>query len=177
MQDTIESTHSLLSILIFSRRNIPAVTFILPSFVASILEVKKKKSRKRYKATRHIPQLYPSSTLMVSQMWPGRHLLLLVTLYTTIPKTVRAQTCYLPNGSVAYGDTPCSTGGGNTTCCAGACLANGLCFNPNVNLLSRSSCTDSTWTASECTSVCKTGMFPILYLTATSNLGEAKCKQ
>jgi len=63
-------------------------------------------------------------------------------------------TCYLPDGSVAYGDTPCGSSL-PATCCAGQCLSNGLCFTPLDNMLARSSCTDQSWKSSVCTSYCK----------------------
>lgn len=106
---------------------------------------------------------------MVNSWWPGRHLALVIVLF--FGTSTRATDCFLPNGQIAYGDVPCSSDA-VSTCCNGACLANGLCFNPSINLLSRSSCTDSTWTSSSCTTYCKTGKslfsLPRLILTKQS---------
>jgi len=78
---------------------------------------------------------------------------------------VKAQgQCFLPDGTVAYGDVPCGSSS-PAQCCSsigGICLSNGLCFNPSVNLISRSSCTDQTWAASVCTTICKTSELVVL---------------
>lgn len=80
--------------------------------------------------------------------------LVIVFFYTTLITAQEGQ-CFLPDGTVAFGDRPC--GPAPAQCCSGTCLSNGLCFNEGANLLSRSSCTDSTWTSSVCTTICKAG--------------------
>jgi len=65
-----------------------------------------------------------------------------------------ASTCYFPDGTIAS-DSPCTNSTTSACCAADAyCLDNGLCLTDMV--LSRGSCTDQTWKASECASYCQT---------------------
>jgi len=67
--------------------------------------------------------------------------------------TAFSSTCYFPDGSIAS-DTPCTNSTASACCAADAyCLDNGLCITAMI--LSRGSCTDQTWKASECASYCQ----------------------
>ena len=71
-----------------------------------------------------------------------------------------ASTCYNPDGSIAA-DTPCTNSTMSACCAADAyCLDNGLCITAMI--LSRGSCTDQTWKASECASYCQNGTLLLL---------------
>src|SRR5438105_2981604 len=72
-------------------------------------------------------------------------------------EALATDTCYFPNGEVAHNGVPC--GPSPSKCCdgEGLCLSNGLCFQPSGNILARSSCTDPSWSSSECTDICKDG--------------------
>ncbi|KAF2655380.1 hypothetical protein K491DRAFT_692976 [Lophiostoma macrostomum CBS 122681] len=83
-------------------------------------------------------------------------LLLLPSLITT--------SCYFPDGSTTQ-DTPCNPKSANSTCCGPgyACLSNHLCSVTSQVPLSiadlspyyvRASCTDPTWTSTECPQFC-----------------------
>ncbi|KAL5408495.1 hypothetical protein PMIN06_011436 [Paraphaeosphaeria minitans] len=65
-----------------------------------------------------------------------------------------AQQCYYPNGSTAPdSEKPCSSVDG-TACCPDTwqCMDNGLCYNPNVKIYGRYSCTDKDWKSPGCPS-------------------------
>ena len=79
--------------------------------------------------------------------------------------TIRAQTCYFPDGSISYRDTPCraSSYGQASPCCAvmDICLDNALCLaQQGSEVISRGSCTDSTWRSTECAQYCQDGQLP-----------------
>jgi hypothetical protein len=101
-----------------------------------------------YCMTRHKPQ--SKSTAMISR--PS--CFFLASGFLLLQLVVSQATCYLPDGSVAFGDKPCGSSL-PSICCAGQCLSNGLCFTPSDNMLARSSCTDQSWESSVCTSYCK----------------------
>ncbi|KAF2716026.1 hypothetical protein K431DRAFT_350639 [Polychaeton citri CBS 116435] len=65
-----------------------------------------------------------------------------------------AQTCFFPDGSEAAGHVPCSSDSGVSSCCSSSafCMDNGLCYGSG--LLSRGSCTDSTWNNDQCGLYC-----------------------
>jgi hypothetical protein len=90
------------------------------------------------------------------QLWTS---VVLTAVYLCCSATATA-TCYLPDGSPAYGDIPCS-GSLPSMCCPadGICLSNGLCFS-TANIVARSSCTDQTWDSDVCTNICKTSKGP-----------------
>lgn len=70
-------------------------------------------------------------------------------------------TCWYPDGSTVTTDVPCNTtaaANGDATACCGAealCMANGLCYDWGI--LSRGSCTDSSW-GEGCAQYCTTRM-------------------
>ena len=68
-----------------------------------------------------------------------------------------AQTCYYPSGLPST-DVPCSSNPGPSPCCPADsfCLANGLCFGEGI--VSRSSCSDQSWTDEACPSYCSQGV-------------------
>ena len=80
--------------------------------------------------------------------------------------TIRAQSCYYPDGSVSTLDTPCrapSTDQASPCCKAtDVCLDNDLCLaqSGQPEVVSRGSCTDSTWQSPECAQYCQDGQFP-----------------
>ena len=76
---------------------------------------------------------------------------------------VNAQTCYYPDGSISFRDTPChspSVGDGASACCGypDICLDNGLCLSQSgAEIVSRGSCTDQNWQSPECSQYCNDG--------------------
>lgn len=80
--------------------------------------------------------------------------------------TISAQTCFFPNGDVSSRDTPCRALPSDqaSACCAymDVCLDNGLCLAQQDNeVVSRGSCTDSTWQSDTCPQYCQDGKFSI----------------
>lgn len=81
--------------------------------------------------------------------------------------------CHYPHGRHQPGNTPCYPRRKHSMCCGSTCicLSNGLCFVPAINWLQRGvrridapyrradrygqSCTDGTWSADACRSICE----------------------
>ena len=71
------------------------------------------------------------------------------------------QACWYPDGhTLAANDKPCNPGPGPSACCGSNqdgspayCLSNGLCLTDLK--VTRGSCTDASWNASACASVCR----------------------
>jgi hypothetical protein len=87
----------------------------------------------------------------------SKYLILLLSL------SLASSLCYFPDGSVASGDTPCSSSGNSTCCGRGfACLSNNVCMltdqvvgaGPGQSTYIRGSCTDKTWNDSKCPQFC-----------------------
>lgn len=86
---------------------------------------------------------------------------LIFLLYFTATTSASAS-CYYPSGSIAPADIPCNHNPTEDSACCGQgfiCLSNGLCQNPLVaagefGLYSRGSCTDQSWTSSQCPKFC-----------------------
>ncbi|PWY68430.1 hypothetical protein BO70DRAFT_382782 [Aspergillus heteromorphus CBS 117.55] len=82
-------------------------------------------------------------------------LLLLALSATTRVSATSTQnaTCYWPNGDTDTDYIPCPN---SKTCClrGEACLSNGLCYGPKLNIAYRGACTDDSWPISECPRVC-----------------------
>lgn len=82
----------------------------------------------------------------------------LLVLLSSIICSIQAQSttkqCYYPNKSTSTTDTPCDANADVSACCSPGdlCLANGLCLN--YGRLSRGSCTDSTFSSSQCPQIC-----------------------
>ncbi|RAL01273.1 uncharacterized protein BO80DRAFT_424838 [Aspergillus ibericus CBS 121593] len=101
--------------------------------------------------------LYPSTTPTIST------LLYFALLLSTTPSTTATDTdtqtanatCYWPNGQTDTNYVPCPN---SKTCClrGEACLSNGLCYGPKLNIAYRGACTDDSWPISECPRVCYT---------------------
>ena len=77
---------------------------------------------------------------------------------------ISAQTCYFPDGSQSYRDTPCGPSSANqaSACCAylDVCLNNGLCLSQGGSeVVSRGSCTDGSWQSGDCPQYCQDGRF------------------
>ncbi len=75
--------------------------------------------------------------------------------------------CYYPDGSQATNDTAC-TSSTNSTCCGNgyACLSNNICMatsadaqKPDATLYVRGSCTDQSFTSSNCPLFCLNGTY------------------
>ncbi len=66
-----------------------------------------------------------------------------------------ASSCYYPDGSLApTSDKACNTTtSGHSGCCTAPCMSSGLCFDNG--LVSRGSCTDSTWKDPACPQYCQ----------------------
>lgn len=62
--------------------------------------------------------------------------------------------CFWPDGTSSP-DYPCKPAASASACCGLGwnCLSNGLCYSANI-ALTRSSCTDKTWSTSECPTYC-----------------------
>ena len=78
--------------------------------------------------------------------------------------TINAQTCYFPDGSISPRDTPCRalSYGQASPCCAATdiCLDNNYCLaQSGSEVITRGSCTDSTWRRAECPQYCQDGQF------------------
>ncbi|PYI11516.1 hypothetical protein BO78DRAFT_425990 [Aspergillus sclerotiicarbonarius CBS 121057] len=102
-------------------------------------------------------QLY---TLLSSSTTPTISTLLYLTLLlSTVPPVTATETanatCYWPNGKTDTDYVPCPN---SKTCClrGEACLSNGLCYGPKLNIAYRGACTDDSWPISECPRVCYT---------------------
>ena len=70
------------------------------------------------------------------------------------------QTCYFPDKTVAAADVPCNGASSTSACCNfnDVCLDNGLCLqSEGPALMSRGSCTDSTWSSNQCPQFCQDG--------------------
>lgn len=83
--------------------------------------------------------------------------------------TIRAQTCYFPDGSESPRDTPCRApaSGQASACCPylDVCLDNSLCLAQTGNeVVIRGTCTDRTWQSSDCPRYCQDGTFFCLSL-------------
>ena len=61
-------------------------------------------------------------------------------------------TCYNPDGTENDVDTPCDPYAEVTHCCGSdsLCLDNKLCWEQQYSNLNQGSCTDSSWSSSEC---------------------------
>ncbi|PWY91732.1 hypothetical protein BO94DRAFT_533187 [Aspergillus sclerotioniger CBS 115572] len=98
-------------------------------------------------------------TLLPSTPTPTRLTLLYLTLplLSTTPSTTASETdtatCYWPNGDTDTNYVPCPN---SKSCClrGEACLSNGLCYGPKLNIAYRGACTDDSWPISECPRVC-----------------------
>ena len=72
--------------------------------------------------------------------------------------------CFFPDGTLAN-HIPCSSNDRLSACCDSDdyCLSNGLCLTSTFNL-NRGSCTDSTWKAPECTTLCVSGQYSQIHI-------------
>ena len=61
-------------------------------------------------------------------------------------------TCYNPDGTINDIDTPCDPEAEVTHCCGSdsLCLDNKLCWEQQYANLNQGSCTDRSWSSSEC---------------------------
>ena len=80
--------------------------------------------------------------------------LLLISYTSVYFVNVQAQ-CYWPNGKPSP-DTPCKPAASASACCGAGwdCLSNGLCSQAPRPYIVRGSCTDQTWSTSECPTYC-----------------------
>ena len=74
-----------------------------------------------------------------------------------ISSSVGSTSCWYPDSVTIAPDTPCITNGSASACCNpnAFCLENGLCYEDGV--VTRSSCTDKSWTDPACPSFCAQG--------------------
>lgn len=79
---------------------------------------------------------------------------LVMTLALTNASGIRQ--CWYPDGvTPAAQHVPCYTSGESHCCLEGmTCLSNGLCMNAGSGVFSRDSCTDPTWSAAICPTLC-----------------------
>jgi hypothetical protein len=103
------------------------------------------------------PLLYFFSIALMGMMWTALYLFSLSFFWPSI-----FAICYYPNGDLAVNDVPCSSSGGNSTCCGFGytCLSNKICKRSNfvngndTDTYVRGSCTDKTFASSSCPSFC-----------------------
>lgn len=112
------------------------------------LETPDPQPRKKLQSTKSIAVMFGRFSLSLT--------IATAVLAPTLSTLVAATACYYPDGSTATGDTPC--GNGTDVACCGKdsiCLTNGLCMDvAQPYSLARSSCSDQTWTSSNCPNYC-----------------------
>ncbi|EMC98481.1 hypothetical protein BAUCODRAFT_121349 [Baudoinia panamericana UAMH 10762] len=79
--------------------------------------------------------------------------------FLRLAQCVPETSCYWPDHSPAYNQTPCNAQASVSWCCyfTDICLSNGMCLqqsNVYTNRLGRGSCTDSTWSSPACPQYC-----------------------
>ncbi|PYH96618.1 hypothetical protein BO71DRAFT_167268 [Aspergillus ellipticus CBS 707.79] len=103
----------------------------------------------------HSPTPTPTTTTTTTTTLLTLILLLLTLSFPTLASATESQnsTCYWPNGDTNTDYVPCPN---SKTCClrGEACLSNGLCYGPKLNIAYRGACTDDSWPISECPRVC-----------------------
>ena len=80
-----------------------------------------------------------------------------------------AHICYFPDGTVAPDDVPCNSASSASACCnkIDTCLDNHLCLETHdYTIISRGTCTDSTWQSGECAQFCQDGRLSRSWLLA-----------
>lgn len=66
-----------------------------------------------------------------------------------------AQDCYYPNGDLSPNDSPCSSEVQGACCPLNwECLSNGLCYLESEDYYERHTCTDQSWSDSNCPNLC-----------------------
>ena len=112
----------------------------------------------------HPPNLSESASPRLPTNMYALNLIVISVCFSMKATTIRAQTCYYPDGSVSHRDTPCRVlPYGQASPCCGAtdiCLDNDYCLaQSGPEVVTRGSCTDSSWQSGECPQYCQDGQF------------------